>query len=193
MTPKRLTWSSGNRHDRDDAGAAVCVGHLLHARQHLVVGHQHVAQQHVERLVAPSSRARTAPHAPSPAPRPGTRSSRCSCPRAPLRRHTHPSRGRATAPQAPGSARSAPRWPFFSRLLMMTTSSASEREALLHHVLDGRSVDYQQHFLRLRLRGGQEARAEAGSGNESLHGHTFLCNVREAPQKRRFVHGVRLL
>ena len=67
------------------------------------------------------------------------------------------------------------------------------REALLHHVLDGRSVDYQQHFLRLRLRGGQEARAEAGSGNESLHGHTFLCNVREAPQKRRFVHGVRLL
>ena len=42
------------------------------------------------------------------------------------------------------------------------------RHRLLDHVLDDRLVDERQHLLRLRLGGGQEARAEAGGGEDGL-------------------------
>src|SRR5258708_3546100 len=34
----------------------------------------------------------------------------------------------------------------------------------IDHVLDQRTIDHRQHFLRHRLRGGQEGRAEGGDG-----------------------------
>ena len=42
------------------------------------------------------------------------------------------------------------------------------RDRLLDAVLDDRLVDERQHFLRLRLGGGQEAGAEAGGGEDRL-------------------------
>ena len=101
----------GHRHDGDDARAAVGVGHLLHARQHLVVRHQHVAKQHVERLAGRLLGG--AVHGMAQAERlvlvhvadvGGS-------PPAPRGRHRRPCRGRAAWPPALGSARSDPRWP----------------------------------------------------------------------------------
>ena len=42
-------------------------------------------------------------------------------------------------------------------------------EGLLHHVLDDRLVEDRQHLLGGALGGGQEAGAEAGGGDDSLH------------------------
>ena len=41
-------------------------------------------------------------------------------------------------------------------------------QALFDHILNNRAVDHKQHFFRLSLSGGKEARAHARSGNQSL-------------------------
>ena len=46
-------------------------------------------------------------------------------------------------------------------------------EGLLHHVLDDRLVEDRQHLLGGALGGGQEAGAEAGGGDDSLHELSF--------------------
>ena len=44
----------------------------------------------------------------------------------------------------------------------------ARRDRFLDAVLNDRLVDERQHFLRLRLGGGQEARAEAGGGEDGF-------------------------
>ena len=53
------------------------------------------------------------------------------------------------------------------------------RDRLLDAVLDDRLVDERQHFLRLRLGGGQEAGAEAGGGKDGLSNqrHALLLDL----------------
>ncbi len=50
----------------------------------------------------------------------------------------------------------------------MMIDGEARGDRLLDHVLDDRLVDERQHLLRLRLGGGQEARAEAGGGEHGL-------------------------
>ena len=44
----------------------------------------------------------------------------------------------------------------------------ARRQAFFDHVLNNGAVDHEQHFFRLSLGGGKEARAHARSGNQSL-------------------------
>ena len=66
---------------------------------------------------------------------------------------------------------------------------------LLHHVLDGRLVDHRQHLLGLRLGGRQEAGAEAGGGDDGLaDGGSWGAHAgqsRAVGRPRRGPHGVR--
>ena len=64
------------------------------------------------------------------------------------------------------------------------------RDRLLDAVLDDRLVDQRQHFLRLRFRGGKEARAEAGGGEDGFaddgcHGRIVAEDSRTAEREYR--------
>ena len=56
---------------------------------------------------------------------------------------------------------------------------SSTGQALFDDVLDGRTIDDEQHFLRLCFRGRQKPRAEPCSRNESLHDDPSLYRIGE--------------
>ena len=58
------------------------------------------------------------------------------------------------------------------------------RKALFDHVLDGRTVDDEQHLFRLCFRGRKETRAHARCGNQSLHACLLSIEKTQRPEGR---------
>lgn len=163
MTPEAVHLVIGHGHDGDDRGAVVLVGDLLHSGQHVVVGDQDVAEQHVERLVA--RLLGSAVHGVTQAQRLvlihvadvkvaacSTASAYLSLPR---------SRSMDTSS---GFGEKCSSMDFFSRLFTMTTSSAGRRQALFHDVLDDGTVHDEKHFLGWAFVAGRKREPRPAAG-----------------------------
>ena len=151
------------------------VGDLLHAREHGVAGDEHVAEQDVERLAG--GLLRRAAHGVAEAER--------------LLlvdvAHVHGPDALDLVGVGVLAARAEQRDQLgvgrevvLDRLLGPAVDDDDlvrcAGEPLLDHVLDGGTVDDEQHLLGLRLRGRKEAGAESRCGDESLHGWSFRFN-----------------
>ena len=148
------------------------VGNRLHGRQHLIARHEHVAEQHVERLVAGLGR-RTAHGMPQPQ-------------RLFL---VHVAHGQiadvlhrvgvgvlAALAQKRHQLR-VRREVVLNGLLLAAVDDhdliSAGSQTLFHHVLDSRAVHHQQHFFGLGLGSRQKAGTEPRRGNECLHRAPF--------------------
>ena len=148
------------------------VGDRLHSRQHLIARHEHIAEQHVERLVA--RLLCRAAHG-------------MSQPQRLLLIHVADRQvadifhrigiGVLAALAQKRHQLRVRREMVLNGLLLAAVDDhdliSAGSQTLFHHILDGRTIHHQQHFFGLGLGGRQKAGTEPRRGNECLHRAPF--------------------